>query len=118
MYSNMCVKIALCLALIVSIEGYVLKHRALPLSAEGLTVEITVRSKEDPRHPLLTTRLDIDEKNKTVVVATAEATSGEPKPHENVPAVSSLGDRHGITAGTCAEGYVQRAGFCFPSDDV
>ncbi|KAJ8723843.1 hypothetical protein PYW07_007823 [Mythimna separata] len=116
MYSNMCVKIALCVALIVSIDGFVLKHQALPLSPEGMTVEITVRGKEDPRHPLFTTRLDIDEKKKTVVIATAEASSGDKKPR--VVAMSSLGDRHGINLGTCPEGYVGRAGFCFPSDDA
>ncbi|KAJ8714109.1 hypothetical protein PYW08_007729 [Mythimna loreyi] len=117
MYSNMCVKIALCLALIVSIDGYVLKHRALPLSAEGLTVEITVRSKEDPRHPLSTMKIDINEKDKKVEMSMSEAPSGvlEHLSKANVD-VKSLGDRTGINVGLCPAGFSPRGRMCVPND--
>ncbi|KAJ8723841.1 hypothetical protein PYW07_007821 [Mythimna separata] len=117
MYSNMCVKIALCLALIVSIDGFVLKHRTLPLPAEGMTVEITVRSKEDPRHPLSTMKIDINEKDKEVEMSMSEAPSGVlkhlPKPNNDVV---SLGDRTGINVGSCPAGFTARGAFCVPND--
>ena len=119
MYSNMCVKLALCLALVVCIDGHVLKHRTLPLSAEGMIVEITVRSKEDPRHPLQTTRVDINEKDKTVVIATAELLPGASKQSQKVALpVPTLQDRNGIRVGACPVGTESQAGFCFPTDDA
>ncbi|KAJ8723838.1 hypothetical protein PYW07_007818 [Mythimna separata] len=117
MYSNMCVKIALCLALIVSIDGFVLKHRTLPLPAEGMTVEITVRSKEDPRHPLSTMKIDINEKDKKVEMSMSEAPSGVlkhlPKASNDVPRLES---RASVVVGSCPAGYSPRGRFCIPDD--
>ncbi|KAJ8723842.1 hypothetical protein PYW07_007822 [Mythimna separata] len=117
MYSNMCVKIALCLALIVSIDGFVLKHRTLPLPAEGMTVEITVRSKEDPRHPLSTMKIDINEKDKEVEMSMSEAPSGVLKHLSKANNdVVTLGDRTGINVGSCPAGFTARGAFCVPND--
>ncbi|KAJ8714106.1 hypothetical protein PYW08_007726 [Mythimna loreyi] len=117
MYSNMCVKIALCLALIVSIDGYVLKHRALSLPAEGMTVEITVKSKEDPRHPLSTMKIDINEQDKKVEMSMSEAPSGvlEHLSKANND-VRNLEDRL-VDVGTCPKGMVFRLTICVPIND-
>ncbi|KAJ8714110.1 hypothetical protein PYW08_007730 [Mythimna loreyi] len=118
MYSNMCVKIALCLALIVSIDGYVLKHRALPLPAEGMTVEITVKRKEDPRHPLSTMKIDINEQGKKVEMSMSEAPSGvlEHLSKANND-VRNLEDRV-LNVGTCPVGKVFYNNFCIPNEEL
>ena len=115
----MCVKLALCLALVVCIDGHVLKHRTLPLSAEGMTVEIIVRSKEDPRHPLQTMKIDINETDKKVEMSMAEASPGVlrhlSKANNNVPTLES---RNGVmVVGSCPEGFTTQGTFCVPKSD-
>ncbi|KAF9822587.1 hypothetical protein SFRURICE_019478, partial [Spodoptera frugiperda] len=107
MYSNMCVKIALCLALIVSIDGYVLKHRSVPLSPEGLILEIAVRDKNDPRHPISTMKIDINEKDHKVEISMAEVPQKVAQDSNDV--VPVIEDRSGVNVGTCPAGFTRTA---------
>uniref|UniRef100_A0A2H1VIH6 SFRICE_013132 n=1 Tax=Spodoptera frugiperda TaxID=7108 RepID=A0A2H1VIH6_SPOFR len=114
----MCVKIALCLALIVSIDGYVLKHRSVPLSPEGLILEVAVRDKNDPRHPISAMKIDINEKDKKVDMSSVEL-STEGTNSGNVPRnVPTLEDRVSIIGGGCPQDTTSVGGFCFPTDDA
>lgn len=118
MYSNMCVKIALCLGLIACIDGHVLKHQEVPLTPEGMTVEITVRNKGDS-HPLSTMTIDIDELNKKVVMSMVDSPIKVPNDGIGTPTdvVPTLENRNSIRVGACPLGYTRRGGFCFPDDD-
>ncbi|KAH9636451.1 hypothetical protein HF086_006266 [Spodoptera exigua] len=110
----MCVKIALCLALIVSIDGYVLKHRTVPLSPEGLVFEVAVRDKNDPRHPISTMKINIDEKDHKVQISVAEVPQDLSKDSEvNVPVIQ---DRSGMVVGTCPAGFTRVGIACVPVD--
>uniref|UniRef100_A0A2A4JXU3 Uncharacterized protein n=1 Tax=Heliothis virescens TaxID=7102 RepID=A0A2A4JXU3_HELVI len=116
MYS-MCVKIALCLALVACIDGHVL--RTVPLSPEGMTVEIVLKNKNDRHHPVSTMTIDINEKDKKVEILMAEAPTGVPKGFRNLFSdVPRLESRNGIRVGSCPEGMESQGGFCFPSDDA
>lgn len=120
----MCVKIALCLALIASIDCLVVKQQEVPLLPEGLTVEVLVRNKGD-KNVVSTMKIDIDEMNKKVLLSMVEEEKkvlvsrvakdvSEMTTDEFVPTV---GSRHGIRVGACPLGYTRRGGFCFPNDD-
>nr|XP_021186386.2 uncharacterized protein LOC110373440 [Helicoverpa armigera] len=116
MYS-MCVKIALCLALVACIDGHVL--RTLPLSAEGVTVEIVLKNKETRHHPVTTMTIDINEKDKKVGILMAEAPSGVPKGFRDMFAKAPrLENRNSVRVGSCPEGTERQGGFCFPTDDA
>ncbi|XP_022817835.1 uncharacterized protein LOC111350462 [Spodoptera litura] len=114
MYSNMCVKIALCLALIVSIDGYVLKHRTVPLPSEGLILEVAVRNKNDLRHPISAMKIDINEKDKKVDMSFVELSAKGPDSRK----VPTLEDRTSIRVGGCPQDTTSIGGLCFPNDDV
>ncbi|XP_035449860.2 uncharacterized protein LOC118275859 [Spodoptera frugiperda] len=114
MYSNMCVKIALCLALIVSIDGYVLKHRSVPLSPEGLILEVAVRDKNDPRHPISTMKIDINEKDHKVEISMAEVPQKLAQDSNDV--VPVIEDRSGVNVGTCPAGFTRVGMACVPVD--
>ncbi|XP_022817844.1 uncharacterized protein LOC111350470 [Spodoptera litura] len=114
MYSNMCVKIALCLALIVSIDGYVLKHRTVPLPSEGLMLEVAVRDKNDPRHPISTMKIDINEEDHKVEISMAEVPEVLSKDSNEV--VPVIEDRNGVNVGTCAAGFTRVGMACVPID--
>ncbi|XP_035449508.2 uncharacterized protein LOC118275594 [Spodoptera frugiperda] len=118
MYSNMCVKIALCLALIVSIDGYVLKHRSVPLSPEGLILEVAVRDKNDPRHPISAMKIDINEKDKKVDVSSVELSTEGTNSGDVPQNVPTLEDRVSIIGGGCPQDTTSVGGFCFPTDDA
>uniref|UniRef100_A0A2A4JY79 Secreted protein n=1 Tax=Heliothis virescens TaxID=7102 RepID=A0A2A4JY79_HELVI len=112
MYS-MCVKIALCLALVACIDGHVL--RTVPLSPEGMTVEIVLKNKND-RSPLSTLKIDIDEKAKMARTSLDEALPRVPKRRLPSNIVPMLGNRAGMVVGTCAAGFTPRGRFCIPND--
>ncbi|CAH0594321.1 unnamed protein product [Chrysodeixis includens] len=123
MHSNMCVKIALCLALIASIDCNVIKQQEVPLQPDGLTVEVVVRNKGD-KHVVSTMKIDIDELNKKVVMAMVEEDKkilvsrvAKDVSEMSTEFVPTIGSRHGIRVGTCPLGYTRRGGFCFPNDD-
>ncbi|XP_035449406.2 uncharacterized protein LOC118275523 [Spodoptera frugiperda] len=118
MYSNMCLRIAVCLALVACATSHVLKHQELPLSSEGMILEITVKNKGDD-HPLSSMVVDINEKDRKVSITVQEPAATAPKGTVTVPpdGVPTIGNRHGIVVGTCPLGYSKRGGFCFPDDD-
>ncbi|CAD0203978.1 unnamed protein product [Chrysodeixis includens] len=113
MYSNMCSKIVLCLALIACIDAYIIKHQ-VPLSAKGTVVEITVKAEGD-EHPVSAMKVDIDEEDNSLVMSAAEASTEAPQhPREPVPVLES---RSGIIVGQCPIGFKRFRGFCIESDE-
>ncbi|KAH9636452.1 hypothetical protein HF086_006267 [Spodoptera exigua] len=114
----MCVKIALCLALFVSIDGYVLKHRTVPLSPEGLVLEVAVRNKNDPRHPISAMKIDINEKDKKVDISFVQLPAQGSDSHDVARHVPTLEDRTSIRVGGCPQDTVSIGGICFKNDDV
>nr|XP_021186399.2 uncharacterized protein LOC110373453 [Helicoverpa armigera] len=117
MYTNMCVKIAVCLALVASIDSHVLKHHEVPLSPEGMVVEITVKNKGD-QHPVSSMKIDVDEKDKQVLLLLKEPSSRVPRKtgDSSTEVVPTIGSRHNIRVGACPAGYTRTGGFCFPDD--
>ncbi|KAH9636450.1 hypothetical protein HF086_006265 [Spodoptera exigua] len=118
MYSNMCLRIAVCLALVACATSHVLKHQELPLSKDGMILEITVKNKGDD-HPLSSMVIDINEKDKKISISVEEPSGAVPKGELALSSdpVPTIGNRHGIRVGTCPLGYTKRGGFCFPDDD-
>ncbi|XP_047033879.1 uncharacterized protein LOC124640242 [Helicoverpa zea] len=118
MYTNMCVKIAVCLALVVSIDSHVLKHHEVPLSPEGMVVEITVKNKGN-EHPVSSMKIDIDGKDKKILLSLGEPSESVPKAvgEATSDVVPTIETRNNIRVGSCPSGYTRRGGFCFPDDD-
>ncbi|XP_047033841.1 uncharacterized protein LOC124640214 [Helicoverpa zea] len=112
MYS-MCVKIALCLALVACIDGHVL--RTLPLSPEGVTVEIVLKNKNDQK-PLSTLKIDINEHDKMVRLSLDEALPRAPRRRLPSNIVPMLGNRAGMVVGSCPAGFTFQGRFCVPVD--
>ncbi|CAH0594322.1 unnamed protein product [Chrysodeixis includens] len=122
----MFVKIALWLALLACIEGHVVKLKEVPLSKEGLTLDIVVKNKGD-KSVVSTMNIDIDELNKKVSMWMMEETPPTPPSLSNpsfemgyvrspVTGVPRIASRYIIGAGTCPIGYIKAGRFCFPSD--
>ncbi|KAJ8714112.1 hypothetical protein PYW08_007732 [Mythimna loreyi] len=115
MYSNMCVKIAVCLALVACVSSHVIKHQEVPLSPDGLVMEMVVKNKGDGQ-VVSVMKIDVNEKDKRVLMS-----MGEPVPvsfgGSTTEFVPSIGNRHNIKVGSCPLGYTRRGGFCFPDDD-
>uniref|UniRef100_A0A2A4JYJ2 Uncharacterized protein n=1 Tax=Heliothis virescens TaxID=7102 RepID=A0A2A4JYJ2_HELVI len=117
MYTNMCVKIAVCLALVACIDSHVLKHHEIPLSPEGMVVEIIVKNRGD-EHPVSSMKIDIDEKDKKVGMSLEEPFIRVPRKtgDSSTEFVPTIGSRHNVRVGTCPVGYTRTGGFCFPDD--
>ena len=114
----MCLKIAVCLALVACIDSHVLKHHEVPLSPEGMVLEITIKNKGDGKL-VSSMKIDINEKDKKVMMSMGEPASEVPVEigGSTTEFVPSIGNRHNIRVGSCPIGYVRRGGFCFPDDD-
>lgn len=108
----------MCLALVACATSHVLKHQELPLSSDGMILEITVKNKGDD-HPLSSMVVDIDEKGRRVAITVEEPSGSASKGKVALSSdvVPSIGNRHGIVVGTCPLGYTRRGGFCFQDDD-
>ncbi|KAJ8723836.1 hypothetical protein PYW07_007816 [Mythimna separata] len=115
MYSNMCLKIAVCLALFAFVNSHVIKNQEVPLSPDGMVLEITVKNKGDGQ-VVSAMKIDINEKDKKVVMSMGEpvhVNTGE----TTTEFLPSIENRHITKVGSCPLGYTRRGGFCFPDDD-
>lgn len=119
MYSNMCVKITLCLTFIVSINARVLTYHSVslePLYSKGIAVETTVEYKAEDYPPTSVPTYNIDDQDKktNVVIPNSEEDIEEVASIEDF--APSFEDRHGVRVGHCPAGQVRRSGFCIDSD--
>lgn len=114
----MCVKIAVCLALVACIDCRVIKQQEVPLLPEGMIVEITMKNKADGK-VVSSVKIDINEKDKKVLTSMEGPASEVPVDvvATTTELVPSIGNRHSIVVGSCPVGYTRRGGFCFPDDD-
>lgn len=114
MYSNVCVKVALCLTLIASIEGRVLRFHQVQTSNKGelhlrqSTTTLKSNIVELKDNTQLTMPEEDSNKEKNVVTSIPEYST-------NVKA--TLEDRTGITANTCPKGYTRSNGMCVKDDE-
>ncbi|XP_075982874.1 uncharacterized protein LOC142981079 [Anticarsia gemmatalis] len=116
MYSNMCVKIVLSLALVACINAHVLKyHQLQPI--EVLTVEDAVKNKDADLQSISLQKMDIDEVEDNGVLTPEELLRDLNEPRGLSSVVGpSFEDRNGIRVGTCPLGYVRIGGICHPED--
>ncbi|CAB3245647.1 unnamed protein product [Arctia plantaginis] len=117
----MCVKITLCLTLVVSINAHVLRHHSVslePLDSKGITVENTVGYKAEKHPPTSFPKNNIDDQDKenqtNIVFPVSEEYIEEVAPLADF--TPSLEDRNGVRVGHCPAGQVRRSGYCVDSD--
>ncbi|XP_028033933.1 uncharacterized protein LOC114245835 [Bombyx mandarina] len=113
---SVCV-LVLCVLCVIA-ESRVIKTKEFPLPPEGLTVEISIRTKS-ASHPISTVKVDIDEQSKKVTVSKIHhrLKGRKVRKHKAKTEATILENRGGFPQGNCPDMWEWNSGMCIPIAD-